>query len=71
MQIGCKKQHQTPQCISPLLTMLFLLGVVHFPPTKYEEAILYPEAQRNERLSESAGHVEKRELLSMGGVVST
>lgn len=28
-----------------LLTVLFLFWVVHFPPSKYEEAILYPMTQ--------------------------
>lgn len=26
--------------------MLFLFWVIHFPPTKYEEAILYPVTQK-------------------------
>lgn len=26
--------------------MLLLFGVVHFPPPEYEEAVLYPEAER-------------------------
>lgn len=31
------------------LTVLFLFRVIHFPPTKYEEAILYPIIQRDKK----------------------
>lgn len=33
------------------LTMLFLFWVIHFPPTEYEEAILYPITQKIQAIS--------------------
>lgn len=48
-----------------LLTVLFLFWVKHFPPAKYEEAILYPasreavsERGREQRVAGAAANVQ-------------